>query len=96
MQILLRIIVLVTVSLIGGLLYPVIVNIMILANVLPVDSVQESFGQEMTQKTVVVWMVSVLIGIGYIFLKSKLRFLFLASPLLMPSLFAMLYMLSQG
>lgn len=96
MQTLFKIIVLAIVSLVGGLLYPIIVNLLIIADTLPTDSVSDNFGMEMTRKAAAVWMGSSLLGVGYLFARQKSRLVFLMCPLLAPSLFAVLYVLSYS
>lgn len=96
MQMLFKIIVLITLSLLGGLVYSFVANLLIMTDIVKTDSVTSNFGYEMTSKAVLVWIVSVVIGIVSLFIKEKWRYILLICPLVMPSLFAFLYALSQS
>lgn len=96
MQVFFKIIVLITVSLLGGLLYSFSANILIMTNILPTESVSSNFGYEMTSKAVLVWGISVILGIISLFIKEKWRYFLLLCPLITPSLFALLYSLSHS
>lgn len=95
MQILLKILILITISLLGGLVFALAVNVMIMTNIVDADSVQGGFGYLMTSKAVFIWIVSVVLGIVSLFIKQKWRYFLLFSPLYAPILFALLYTLSQ-
>ena len=94
-QILFRLILLITLSLLGGLLYALNVNFMILGGMLSVDSIGNNFGQILTQKTVLVWLGAILLGFIGIFTRSEWRKILMILPLLLPSLFAFVYVLIQ-
>lgn len=95
MQMLFKITVLITLSLLGGLFYSITANILVLTDLIPVEDVSTSFGYEMTKKTVIVWSVCVGLGIISLFIKQKWRYILLLCPLIIPSVFAVLYSLSQ-
>ncbi len=95
MHIFLKIIILITLSLLGGLAYALTTNFLILANIVPFESVGENFGYEMTSKAVFVWIIAVILGITSLFIKQKWRYVLLLCPLVAPSIFALLFSLSQ-
>lgn len=94
MQILFRIFVLAIISLLGGLLYSLSVNVLIMTHVFPTEEVGNNFGYEMTSKAVLVWFAAIIIGFVSVFIEQKWRYLLLACPLLAPSIFALIYSLS--
>ncbi len=96
MQMLFKIIILITLSLLGGLLYSFSANILIITNLLPAETVSSNFGYEMTSKAVFVWIVSVILGVISLFIEKKWRYFLLLCPLILPSLFALLYSLSYS
>lgn len=96
MQILFRLIILVTLSLLGGLAYAFSANLLIMANAIPTDEITNNFGYTMTQRAVFVWIVAVLLGIISIFIQQKWRYILLLCPLVAPSLFALLYTVSYN
>lgn len=96
MQMLFKIIILITLALLGGVLYSFSANILIMTNILPTETVSSNFGYEMTSKAVLVWIVSVVLGIISLFIKEKWRYFLLLCPLVTPSLFALLYSLSHS
>ena len=95
MQMLLKILILITISLLGGLTFSIAVNIMIMTNIVDADTVQGGFGYLMTSKAVFIWILSVILGIISLFIKQKWRYFLLFSPLYAPIIFALLYALSQ-
>ena len=82
MQILLRIIVLLTIALLGGLCFSLAVNVIVMMGIVDVDNVKGGFGYEMTSKAVMVWIGSVMLGIISLFLQQKWRYVLLLSPLI--------------
>lgn len=95
MQNLFRFVVLIIIGLLGGLLFSFSVNIMIMTDILDVDNVRGGFGYEMTSKAVFVWVTAFVLGIISLFIKEKWRYILLLSPLYAPTVFALLYALSQ-
>ena len=95
MQMAFKIIVLITLSLLGGLVYSLTANIFVMANMIPADTASNNFGYEMTQKAVFVWMGAIALGVVSLFIKKKWRYILLFCPLIAPSLFAFLYTLSS-
>lgn len=89
-----RFLILFAFALIGGLLFSITVNILIMINAVPQENISAAFGYEMTNRAVIVWIVSVFIGILSIFMESKWRIALLFLPLLLPSLYAAIYTLS--
>ncbi len=95
MQIALKIVILITLSLLGGIFYALTANFLIMGNMIPTDSASGNFGYDMTSKTVFIWLVSVMLGIVSLFIKQKWRYILLLCPLLAPSAFAFLFALNQ-
>lgn len=94
MQIFLRFIVLITLALLGGLLYALSTNIFIMAGLLPTENLDGNVGFDMTQRATFVWIGATFLGLISIFIKEKWRYGLLILPLIAPSLFALLYSLS--
>ena len=90
-----KILSLIVFALIGGVLFSVTTNILIMSGLIDVESVTSNFGQQMTQKAVMVWGVSVIAGAGSLFIKSKWRYLVTLMPLYMPTLFVIVYTIAQ-
>jgi predicted membrane protein len=93
MEILLRFIILITLSLLGGLLYAVVMNLMIFTHLIDTSELYGNFGQDITNKTVMVWIVCIILGICSVFMEKKWRYALLLSPLFTPSIFAFFYAL---
>jgi len=94
MKIFFRLLILVILSLCGGLLYSLTVNILIMADKVPTEQLSNAFGYEMTNRAVFVWMVAVLLGFISVFIDTKWRYGLLALPVIAPSLYSVLYALS--
>lgn len=94
MQILYRMIVLLTLSLLGGLAYAFCANLLIMLNAIPTEEATNNFGYIMTQRAVFVWIGAVVLGLISVFIEKKWRYVLLLCPLIAPSLFALLYTLS--
>jgi len=94
MQPVFKIIGLILIALLGGLAYAVTVNLMIKFDILPVENLS-GFGEEMTQKAVMVWMGCVLLSIVSLFVEKWWRHIFAFSPLYGPSIFSIAYTLIQ-
>ncbi|MCI5059804.1 MAG: hypothetical protein MRY79_01895 [Alphaproteobacteria bacterium] len=94
-QIFFRLIILVTLSLLGGLLYAFSVNLMIMGGMLSSDTIANNFGRELTEKTVLVWLGAIVLGFISVFIQADWRKTLLFCPLLLPSLFALIYVIIQ-
>lgn len=93
MSIVLKLLWVIIISGLGGLAYALAVNIMVMSGLLSGDGITTSFGVEMTQKAVMVWLVCVPLSIWASFMQSKMRYILLLMPLYMPSVFALFYTL---
>lgn len=93
MKTLFKLLWLVLIAGLGGLAYALTANVLVLSGLLQADSVSTSFGVEMTHKAVLVWIACVAVGLAASFMRSKLRYILLLSPLYAPSLFALIYTL---
>lgn len=81
----------VIVSGLGGLAYAITANVMIAAGMLDSSAVGDAFGQEMTGKAAIVWMVAILAAIASVFIASRWRYVLLFAPLYAPSIFAVVF-----
>lgn len=96
MKILFRLLVLIILSLLGGLLYSFTVNLLIIADMIPSNDLSGALGYEMTNRSVLVWIVSIMLALGSLFTDAKWRYGLLVLPLLAPSFYAALYAISLG
>ncbi len=94
MDYVLKFIVLISLTLLGGLLFALTINLLIMSQAIPSESLNADFGREITHKAIYVWLGSIILGIVSIFIKQKWRYVLLISPLILPSLFAFIYSLS--
>ena len=81
-------------SLLGGILFSTTVNILIAMGAMDGLDTSVSFGADMTQKAVIVWLICVLAGFGSLFIKQKWRYVITLAPLYLPSLFTIIYALN--
>lgn len=95
MEWIIKILSLVVIALIGFTLVSVNLNLMTVFNVIDVDAVDSSFGNTIINRAVIVWQVSVLIALGSLFIKQKWRYILTLLPIYAPSLFALIFALSQ-
>ena len=93
MTILLRLIWVVLIAGLGGLVYALTANILVMSGMLNADSVAAAFGFAMTQKAVLVWVGCVVLAVIASFMQGAFRYLLLLSPLYAPSIFAVIYTL---
>jgi hypothetical protein len=93
MQIFLRFIVLITLSLLGALLFALSINLMIATRIIDTTIVYSGFGNDVTYNAVLVWVVCNILGIISVFIEQKWRYALLLSPLLAPSLYGFAYAL---
>jgi hypothetical protein len=93
MQWLIKILSLIIFALLGGIFFAVTANILIATGAMQNVTSPEAFGTAMTFKAAIVWMVSLVIGAGSLFIKQKWRYALTLLPLYMPSLFAIFYTL---
>jgi hypothetical protein len=93
MKIVLRILWLIIISGLGGLFYAVAANILVATGTLDPANVATAFGQDMTAKAAVVWMISIVIAAASLAMSSKWRYALLLAPLYAPAIFAVLFVL---
>jgi len=86
-----KILLIIIAAVVGWILYAVTANILIFANVFSESAIEKNMGYDMTQKAITIWLISVILSVGFLFIKDRFRYFFLALPLLSPSLFAFLY-----
>jgi hypothetical protein len=94
MKIFFRLLVLIILALCGGLVYSLTVNILIMSNIVPTESLSNAFGYEMTNRAVLVWIGSTALAFISVFIDAKWRYILLTIPIIAPSLYAVLYALS--
>jgi len=94
MKIFFRLLVLMILALCGGLIFSLTVNVMIMAGLIPTESLSNEFGYEMTNRAVLVWIVATAIAVISLFTDAKWRYALLALPVVAPSLYSILYALS--
>ena len=75
-------------------LYALSINLMIMINLFPHDSLNYDLGQDMTQKAIFVWMGSLVFGVASIFAQEKWVLFLRLIPLLTPTIFALFYVSS--
>lgn len=81
----------------GWLFYALCANLLVITGLLNADQVATSFGVEMTNKAMIVWLVCVPLSVWASFMQSKLRYILLFAPIYAPSLFALVYtLLARG
>jgi cell division protein FtsW (lipid II flippase) len=96
MTYILRLLILFTFSLLGGLFFSLSVNFLIMGGLISAESVNENFGQTLIEKAVYVWIGAVALGLIGVFMEYKaLRLTLIACPLLLPAIFALVYTLSS-
>ena len=96
MTIFLRILVLISSCLLGITLYALTVNLLVLGNIIPENATDTNFGQVLTNKATFVWLGAAVIALCSLFVQIKaLRIVMLLAPLLIPSIFAVIYTLIQ-
>jgi hypothetical protein len=95
MLLLRRIIVLVTIALLGWMLCLLAFHLMIITNIINTKTTGDGFGYEMTSKAVMVWIASVVLGIISLFIQQKWRYILLLAPIYAPVCFAFIYALSS-
>ncbi|MEM8833967.1 MAG: hypothetical protein AAGB32_05445 [Pseudomonadota bacterium] len=78
----------------GWLLYLINVNLMIYTGFFAGESVSQGAGYVLVEKVVIVWAVSSLLCLGSIFTQSKTRLVFLSLPIILPTVFSLIYILS--
>lgn len=78
---------------VGGLVYALSVNILVMSNLLQTEIFGAAFGVEMTRKAVFVWIVCTALALWASFMRRRWRYILLLSPIYAPSLFALTYVL---
>jgi len=89
-----KLLVVIIIAVLGWIIYPFFANLLIMGNLFPETAVEDNFGYVMTQKAILVWGISILLSLGYLFVKNRSRIILLSLPVIAPSLFALLYTLS--
>lgn len=92
MQMLYKIIILITLAALGWLLYPFMINLLIKMNAMDVDFASDNL-QRMTQNVVFVWILGTILGIISLFIKQKWRYGLLTCTVLAPSLYGLVFVL---
>ena len=95
MTILYRSLLFILCAVLAGPLFALILNLLIMADMIPTGSLDASFGQSLSIKSAYVWLGSLPFGIASIFAQNKYRVALLLCLLLAPSLFVILYSLSM-
>ena len=93
---LIKILSLIIFSLLGGIFFSVTVNVLIATGVIGSVETSASFGSDMTQKAVMVWLMCVIAGFGSLFIKQKWRYVITLAPLYLPSIFTIVYALNAS
>lgn len=97
LTILRKILILSVIAGLGGLLYAFCANLFIKSGMMPVDAVDTAFGYQMTEKTVFVWLASLIpAAMCMFFAAGKWRWLIITAPLYAPSVFAVIYILTNS
>jgi len=78
----------------GWLFYLVSINLMIYFGLFSAESIEQGAGYALVEKVVFVWIAASVLSLGSIFTQAKIRLLFLSLPLILPTLFSLLYILS--
>jgi len=92
MQMLYKIIILITLAALGWLLYPLMINLLIKINIMDTSFASDNL-QRMTQNVVFVWILGTLLGIISLFIKQKWRYVLLAFTVAAPSLYGLIFVL---
>ena len=91
MQMLYKILVLLLVIAAGYMLVPLFVNLMIKFDLIDAASLTPELGADLVQKSVFVWMGAIILGIISLFIQQSWRIVLLLSPLVLPTLFLLVY-----
>ncbi len=79
----------------GGYLYAITFHGLQAFGLMPAEGAEQAYGTILTSKASFVWMGSVALAFISIFIKESWRYVFYASPLLAPALFAVIFTLTQ-
>jgi len=93
-NILFKLLLLIIASAAGWLLYALSANLLIYADAFSETALSNNIGVDMTQKAIKIWVVSVILGSGSVFVRSNFKYFLLIVPLVTPSLFALFYTLN--
>ena len=79
----------------GWFLFPLAVNLLIVANILGTALVQDGGGYDIARSAVLVWLTAVAASLPSFFFqkKSGIRWLLLSLPIIMPLIFLIIYTL---
>jgi len=86
---------LIILTLLGGMLWALIVNLLLMADLMPTDDVSSGFGQILTHQSMLVYMGSIIIGIIGIFIRDTWRWVLYLCPLYAASVFAVIHTVTQ-
>lgn len=89
-----KLLLLIITSFAGWLVFLVSMNLMIKLGLFPEEVMDQGFGYSIVEKSVIVWMISVVLAFGSLFTDGKLRIAFLSLPVILPSLFSLIYVLT--
>lgn len=78
----------------GWLLFPFVPHLFMMLGLFPDEEMNSNFGYELINKVVIIWLVSSVLSLIYLFVRHKISLLFLSLPIIAPLLFAVLYTLS--
>ena len=95
MDTLFKILVLIFVTALGFFLVPLMVNILIKVDLLDTATVTQDFVKEMVRNSTYIWMGTIVLGIVSLFIKQSWRIALLLCPLILPSLYLVIYAISQ-
>ncbi len=82
---------LIVLTLLGGALYAIIVNILIMMGLTPTGEGSEGFGKVMTMQSVYIYLGAIVAGFTGMFIKEDWRWVLYLCPLYAPSVFAIIY-----
>ena len=91
-----KILVLVVLSALGFLSVPLVINLMIWANLIDSAAVPSGFLENVLGKSTYVWLGAVLVGIVSLFIQQKWRIALVLCPLVVPPIFTLIYAISQA
>lgn len=80
----------------GFVLYAITSNMLILTGLMPSGEGSEGFGQDMTHRSMLLYMLSLPIGLAGIFIQQNWRWPLYLCPLYAPSLFAIIHTVMHG
>lgn len=85
----------IVIALIGFSLVPLMANLLTLLNVIDVETIPEGFGNAMITRATYIWLGSVVLAFFSLFIAAKWRYALKLAPLYAPTIFIIIYALSQ-